>query len=511
MRIKRTFLLVLILAIIVIPAVYGEDKQTSFTLVLNEERFGIGDKLIARVSIYNELCGFLSKDVSIELQNPDGLAVIKRIIPSTDVLEHTFAPYDKPGYWQIKATFQSLEDVRLINVEKIENVSVSLVDNQLLIKNTGNVPYKKTVNVKFTSDNMQRNETFKLNLAIENKTAFELRAPEGNYDLEVLGRKFSNVPLTGKATAVIEIKDKKPGLFMQYPILSFSIFVLLLIIVVSFFSGLFPKSLVIREKRRDEFDIIGGHQVKPYYNQAERIEEPKQQVQAVREAGVNMPAIKTSQNIPLYLIKKAEPRVVMDGARQKTSFLVINAKNLSSLKNKLSAVAYDSLHEHFLKQAQADIEKNKGVVHKINESVLMAVFSPLMKQFRHESSAIKTALEIERDLSDYNKRLKDKLEFGIGINSGEAIVSLQQVMQYTSVGSTVTIAKRVADKALQEVLITKDVYDKVSGEIKAERRDNLLTSSGAVELYAVKGLLGRGAYKSYVTDVLNRIKRESKQ
>ncbi len=509
MQIKRIFLPILMLAIIAIPAVYGEDKQTSFSLVLNEERFGIGDKLIAKVSIYNELCGFLSKDVSIELQNPDGLAVIRRIIPSTDVLEHTFTPYERPGYWQIRATFQNLQDVRLINVEKIENVSVSLVDNQLVIKNTGNVPYKKTVNVKFTSDNMQRNETFKLNLAIENKTAFELRAPEGNYDVEVLGRKFSNVPLTGKATAVIEIKDKKPGLFMQYPILSFSIFVLLLIVIISFFSGLSPKSLIIREKRREEFNFPAEHKAQPYYRKIES-EEPKQQVQAVRETRVNMPAIKTSQHAPPYFIKKAEPRVVMDGTKQKTSFLVVNAKNLPSLKNKLSPVAYESLHESFLKQVQSAIERNRGVVHKINDSVLMAVFSPLLKQYRHESAAIKTALEIEKDLNDYNRRLKDKMEFGIGINSGEIISNLDKVIQYTSSGNTVAVAKRVADKALQEVLVTREIYDKVSSEIRAERRESLPTSIGAVELYAVKGLLGRDAYKSYVTDVLNRIKRESR-
>lgn len=508
MQIKRTLALILILAII-LPIAYGECKQTSFSLVLNEERFGIGDKLIARVSIFNELCGFLSKDITIELQNPDGLTVIKKIIPSADTLEYTFAPHDKPGYWQVKAAFQNLEDTGLIYIEKIENVSVSLVDNQIIIKNTGNVPYKKVVNVKFTSDNMQRNETFKLNLAIENKTAFGLKAPQGNYDIEVLGKKFSNVPLTGKATAVIEMKDKKPGLLMQYPILSFSIFVLLLIIVVSFFSGLSPKSLVIREKRKDDYAVLGKNGIE-FYSQRE---EPFPKIQPARETS-KTPACpvaikKTSQYIPPYLVKKAEPAVVMQGVNQKTSFLVVNAKNLPSLRSKLSSVAYESLHEFFLKQVQSDIERNKGVVHKINDSVLMAVFSPLLKQYRHESAAIKTALEIEKDLNDYNRRLKDKMEFGIGINSGEVISNLDKVIQYTSSGNTVAVAKRVADKALQEVLVTKESYDKVSSEVKAERRESLSTSIGAVELYAVKGLLGRDAYKSYVTDVLNRIKKES--
>jgi|GEM_PF-4606822 class 3 adenylate cyclase len=295
---------------------------------------------------------------------------------------------------------------------------------------------------------------------------------------------IANLIITGKVSAVIKLANE-PGFLAQYPIVAFFAFVVLVVFV-----------LLITLRARDM----------PLSHEEEYIQiEKKSSNTANREDGTEEHTSHRGVFLA-YPSIKAEHSLVLHGVKQGATIVVVHPKNLHDLKNKLENTAFNALTEFIEKQAIMEIEQNRGCAKKITEHSLMGIFSPATRQFKHEMAGVKAALNIRNALEGYNRKLKDKLEYGIGINTGELIISANRAMQYTDMGNAIALAKKVADIAKNDVYATKNSYSRVMQEVQGNSARKINTINGAIELYSVKSIGTREAYKSYINDVLKRIK-----
>jgi len=162
------------------------------------------------------------------------------------------------------------------------------------------------------------------------------------------------------------------------------------------------------------------------------------------------------------------------------------------IKNKLTRANKKDL-EKIIKQ----ISNGKGSVYETG-SYLIGVFSPLStKTFKNEVRAAKVAGLIQASLKQYNKRFPDKIEFGIGIGSGDIINKIENgKLKFTALGNLIPGVKRIAEASDEKILLTKDAYEKAGSEVKATKHG---------DVYEVRRILDAERNKQFIDGFLRRI------
>lgn len=93
----------------------------------------------------------------------------------------------------------------------------------------------------------------------------------------------------------------------------------------------------------------------------------------------------------------------------------------------------------------------------------------------HAFKAVQAAWAMKQGAEPLKKKLEEKfgktVEFGIGINSGEAVVgNIGAVfrMDYTAIGDTVNTAARLESNAKPgQILLSQSTYDRVKDRVNA--------------------------------------------
>jgi len=194
-----------------------------------------------------------------------------------------------------------------------------------------------------------------------------------------------------------------------------------------------------------------------------------------------------------YEIERAVPELVLKGEKHDVSILSVKIKGLPEAdKNKI------------LKMIAGHIHAYKAVLSEGTEGIL-ALFNVSAKQFEHEFEAIKAAMEIASEAKNL------KLNFGIGVNKGEIVLSKEKnIAKYTALGDTILLAKRISNKLLGEVLISKEVYNKVGGKIKSEKAEKASKELGE-DVFIVTKISERDKYRPYLNSFVRRLKEETTQ
>lgn len=108
------------------------------------------------------------------------------------------------GYWTITTSCGEKDITRIFMVKEKEDVSLSIENDMLIIKNNGNVPYTRTIQI-LVGDKII---TEKQNLAAGEVKEIKILAPEGIYDVEVTDGEQKiikpQVQLTGDVVGLID-------------------------------------------------------------------------------------------------------------------------------------------------------------------------------------------------------------------------------------------------------------------------------------------------------------------
>jgi len=190
---------------------------------------------------------------------------------------------------------------------------------------------------------------------------------------------------------------------------------------------------------------------------------------------------------------QANQVLVLKGHKSNAAILVLKIKNKIGKHEKES-----------LEKAIEHVYNKKGAVYEQGDFIFI-VFSPLMtKTTKNEVEAAKVAQKIINVLKEHNRKFKNKIDFGIGINSGEIINKIEDgKLKFTALGNFVVIAKRLASNSDRQVLVTKNSYEKGISEIKAEK---IKLSEG--EVYEVRRVVDSENNKKFIKGFLDRQKKQ---
>ena len=159
----------------------------------------------------------------------------------------------------------------------------------------------------------------------------------------------------------------------------------------------------------------------------------------------------------------------LGGERRRCTFLFTDVRGFTSLSERLEPEEVAEIMNKALTIQANAVKKFGGMVDKYIGDAMMAIFNAPMDLDNHEDRAVKTALEIKKNMQEANLGI----EIGIGINTGEAVIGnmgSDTRFDYTAIGDAVNLAARLESS-------TKEVgEDIVIGHTTALKSSVSLTS-----------------------------------
>ena len=188
---------------------------------------------------------------------------------------------------------------------------------------------------------------------------------------------------------------------------------------------------------------------------------------------------------------------VLDGNKQLSSLVAVKIKNYSEVKGNNQFV------NETLKSITNEINNSKGKVYRADDFVI-GIFAPIAtKTFENEVTAVRVAKSISSKLKFHNDKFSQKINFGIGVNSGDIIAKKHEgKLLFTPIGVTLSSARRVADLANNDVLLSEDANKKVMSKVKTTL--NAAASTGGIKAYSINQIVDREDNKKFIEDFLQR-------
>ncbi|MCL6500560.1 MAG: adenylate/guanylate cyclase domain-containing protein [Candidatus Pacearchaeota archaeon] len=486
---KRGVILVLII-LFVLAATASLGMAKEIVIEINKEYFVPGEVLMITPKIVDG-SDIAEGAVSVRLSSRERrfpffykeTVLVEEVVQSGKDTLYRFVRGTLPGEYIIEATAESgkLSAKRTVTVEEFEKLGFNLEEGILKITNEGNVPYKKAIEIEFRIHDQITKKKVALDLDVGEVQEFKLEAPKGTYDLAFISSKETfeivDVPLTGNIVATIELETPKQP--MNNWILA-----MVLLIIAAFLLVLYIKQKQERKpKAKEHREIINvdkrmaGEQV---------ILKPTENVSNEIKVAFNRHASK--------LAARAIIPSLVYGTKQEISVLMMPIHGFGQFNElrKKDPVAFSKIFDRYFEAVIEKIRSHQGVADLYGNNLI--VFFNVIKSYRHDVAAVRTAEEIREITNAFNasiKGLNAALSIKAGINTGFAVVSSigeDKTIKYTSIGNTMSLAKALTNKALAgEILIPENVYERVSGVVNAKKIMPLyLTDTEAIEVYSIK-------------------------
>jgi hypothetical protein len=168
---------------------------------LKNEEYSVGEEIMFKIILLEDK-NFIEREVDVTLYD----ALKKR-----EVLMKAISGDDKTvridnkfpsGLWIIKATYQDTSIERTFLISENPEVEFIIENDELIIKNTGNTRYTKTVQVKIGD----KTNSYVQNIGIGDEKVLKLISPSGSYNIEITDGKSTirrdNVQLHGTGNVV---------------------------------------------------------------------------------------------------------------------------------------------------------------------------------------------------------------------------------------------------------------------------------------------------------------------
>ena len=177
----------------------------------------------------------------------------------------------------------------------------------------------------------------------------------------------------------------------------------------------------------------------------------------------------------------------LGGEKRNMTFLFSDIRGFTPISEKYKGnpEGLTRLINRFLTRMTDVIIANGGTIDKFMGDCIMAFWNAPITNKNHATLAVKSAIEMQKELKILNKELKKEklpaINIGIGINTGEALVGnmgSEQRFDYSVIGDDVNLASRLesSSKELGSTLVighntkskTKGFKYKSLGEIKVK-------------------------------------------
>jgi adenylate cyclase len=193
----------------------------------------------------------------------------------------------------------------------------------------------------------------------------------------------------------------------------------------------------------------------------------------------------------------ADPNQVrLGGLQQSITVLFADLRGYTSMSETLRPNQLVDLLNGYLTVAVQAVLAYEGTISRYAGDLIMAIFNAPLQQPDHPLRAVRAALRLQRDMTDYHATLQEHLRiaFGIGIVTGEAVVGnigAREWLNYTAIGNTVNLAQRLEEIARGgEILLDAQTREVLGPAVHLESRGSTTIRGRRepVTVYCLTGL-----------------------
>lgn len=201
--------------------------------------------------------------------------------------------------------------------------------------------------------------------------------------------------------------------------------------------------------------------------------------------------------------------VVLGGEEKIATIVFCDLRGFTTLSEGMNPTELLALLNGYFTMVGGCIDKHQGVIDKYIGDAFMALFGVPFTQELDAVSAVRAALDIEKNLKSLNLTLKEKfsktVEIGIGINTGNLIagnMGAENRLNYTVIGDAVNSASRLegVSKIYQTAIIISEGTVNRIRELKMENEfhffelDTVIVQ-GKTEAIKIFGVLSEDQYQ----------------
>ncbi len=166
------------------------------------------------------------------------------------------------------------------------------------------------------------------------------------------------------------------------------------------------------------------------------------------------------------------------GERQLITTLFADIRGFTGFSEINSPETVVEVINRYFALAERAVRRQRGIIDKYLGDAVMAVFNtPLLQVQDHALKAVQAAWLLkqavgQRHVEAESGSINHKLSFGVGICTGEAVVGnvgAVDRMEYTAIGDSVNVAKRLQENAASgQIILSRSTWELVEGQVRAE-------------------------------------------
>jgi class 3 adenylate cyclase len=205
-----------------------------------------------------------------------------------------------------------------------------------------------------------------------------------------------------------------------------------------------------------------------------------------------------AEGVVQTILTDPERHLKLGGELRPVSVLFADIRGFTAFTEQRAAhEVVDTLNQIFPELIRV-IFSHHGTFDKFLGDAVMAFWGAPLSMPDDSFQAVLAAVEMRETFSQLirrDDRWLSKLGLGIGLNFGDATVGnigSEKVMDYTAIGDTVNVAKRLQEGAASgEILISQAAFDQVKSQVLADKRDPIALHGRLerVTVYAVKDVV----------------------
>lgn len=406
----------------------------------------------------------------------------------------TYPPSKKGSVFAISSGLSTETEFEVLAFKK---VSVEIINNTILLKNQGNIPYNDTVLIQIGE------KTLKLNTSLDigESKKYILSAPNGEYEVKISAgdnQQIKNIALTGDAISVREFTN-----FSGVSLIKKIFIWLFIIIILGFFAYFAFREFKNQDsflRRRSKKNII-----------VRSLSKKSKEDSKIKTFIVNKQKLKEEDSANLFITSKNKGVISSSiaGEKQKSSLICLNLKNFKELKEIPQKDSGKESVKNVLNKIVNLAETNKAFTY-VSDNFIFFIFAPsLTKTFDNEKFAIKISNKMSEFLDYHNKLFKDKIKYGFSLNTGEIILNkVDNVIKFMPIGSLIIDAKKISNFALNEIVISKNMNEKIISYAKTDKK---IVSDGKIEFYKIREMRDKERHKKFLGEFIKRMESDKEK
>jgi class 3 adenylate cyclase len=161
----------------------------------------------------------------------------------------------------------------------------------------------------------------------------------------------------------------------------------------------------------------------------------------------------------------ADPeKLLLGGERRTVTTFFADIRGFTTFSENLDPERLMDVLNQYLSLGAEAVFLQGGTLDKFQGDMVMAFFNAPLDQEDHALRAVRAALAMQTDIQLHHQHVASpyRLKYGVGINTGEAVVGnvgTAQIKNYTIIGDSVNLAKRLQEHATaNQILLGLSTY-----------------------------------------------------